>query len=228
MPRKPGKKAYRRKRKYIKRRRSKAITYLGGQFPNIAKVTMKHVQRSSYDITSGAFQADVWSLNSAYDPYYGTGGKGCAGWTQWATMYNRYRCSGSSIKVSLINVGSNPSVGSIAVALYPSCEASAMTNLDDCMAQKYSKYAFIQSLGSSQRTLRSSISVDKLGGLRKGTSMIDDQYTATVATDPAIQFYWILGFEPVDRSSNTTIQFYVEITYNVEFFDINTPAQAQF
>lgn len=218
MPNRKNKNKTKRRPRRGQGRRGSANRRGRGQFvPNEMHVTMRlsgHVDNAA----SSTYAEAGFTINDMFDPQGGSGAAQCLGFDQMAVLYNRYRVTGSTIKVraSLNSDSGTPTATALEaqVVVYPASVVTGATTVDDGMSQPFVKSSFIS--GEKPVTLRSSCSVAKL----IGNSVTADRLQAVVTSSPSKILYWHVGI--ISRAYTgirTTLA--VEVTYQVTFFERN-------
>jgi len=203
---------------------SSAVTVqysLTGGYPDRSRVRLKYVTNILYNTAVG--QTQVFSGNGLYDPdVTGTGGQPY-NYDEWAAAYSRYYCRGSTIKVTVLNLGSSVTTASFVFLCVPrhTTTSVATTGYLDAIAAPYAKYIALGSgaavSGSNGRVLVHTMSSQKMFGQKF------DAYTAineqVISSQPVHQWYWHLDTHALDDSAFQGARGLVEITYDVDFFD---------
>lgn len=213
---KKSKRTYRKKKSY--KRPSKAIVRgPGAVCPDHYFVKLKYSATITVSAAATYFNY-VFSGNSAYDPDVTSTGSQPTGFDQLCpALYRRFRVRASKIKVTYMNTGST-SGSYTKVALFPSTNSTAISDIQLAASQPYSKDSFVSGNGGNDvKTLSCYMTTKKIFGNR----LINDiDYSGTNSADPAQEWYWQLVCNSVDNATNLTSDYMdVVITYYVEFFD---------
>lgn len=194
----------------------------GLQWPDRIRVRLRYEERASFTMTSGALAQDIYRASGPRDPYQPSGGKNCMGWLQYAAMYQNYRCYGSTIRMTILNTGSNAATGTIIFCIVPTTSTSTIADIDNSLSIKYSKRLFYDSQGTSKNVGKSHMTIEKLFGVSHSTVQNEDDYQALISADPTNQIYWHVLAQPADQATTSTVIFYPRIDYDVEFFNRTT------
>lgn len=214
------KRSYAKGRKIYKSKKNKStlIKLPGTIVPDRVITKIKYVDRFLITITSGAVQEYVFRGNGAYDPYHGTGGSACEGFTQWAQFFNSYRVYSSKINVRLFNTGTTPATQTFVYSLAPATTSSGFLDMQDAMAAPYSKWQLV-ALPSQLGNLTNYISTEKILGLNKKAVEIDITYSSLTNNYPTNEWFWLVNIEVADLDATTSAIMWVEIDYYLEFYD---------
>lgn len=140
-----------------------------------------------------------------------------------ATLYQSFRCYGSSIKITLTP---KQTADNIELAITPSNQTGAPIAVATAMARPYSKRALMQ-VGKGKLGVNNYMSTNRLLGVTKSAIQNDlsGQFIGTFGTNPASQQYWIINVaKPNTTDSDADMDFEMTVTYYVEFFDLATYA----
>lgn len=187
-------------------------------------VRLKYVSQVAL-ASAGALATNVYSGNSCFDPDVTGTGHQPYFFDQWATFYADYTCLGSSIKVTPTDQTPTP-VGKI-VTVVPSDGKTAFssTDVERIQEQPYAKSNVTQA-STNLLSIRSYMSTGKIYGLRKDIVNTDAIFIAPVGASPVGEWYWHVGFHPLDQATPSTVHCRVEITYYVKFSSRQRPASS--
>lgn len=153
----------------------------------------------------------VYRGNSIYDPYAGVGGDSVAGYTEIATLYNRYQVYGSSIKVEIANQDAR----GLLLAVTPLIKSTAFADYQDASGQPYAKAGLLPEQGGPAKIVRSYQSTKSIRG---EAGVGDDELEALINADPAKQWYWHVFTATPDLSANLLYSMTISLTYYVDLF----------
>lgn len=213
------------RKKWGKGKASTAIIKQPSGAPDRLFVKLKYCEYLTWNQMSGAVSVAIYRGNSIYDPVVALGGGQPYFFDQWAAIYNNYRVHGCKAKVNSSGNGgggfnacmtgitfsnSSTSLGTSAQALY--------------QEQPYTRKSYLK-MGAAavgQNAMTSYMSTRKILGLSK-IQVEDQNFQATVNTDPATQWYiHVWSFTP--DSNQLAMNSWVELTYYVEFCNRAIPA----
>ena len=157
----------------------------------------------------------LFSGNSPYDPDVTGVGFQPTGYDQWSAFYRFYYCSGSSIRIALMNLDSTKLLRWGVVPGTNQLSTGDLATMDP-IEWPYCKYRDAGPLSSSKSytRLKSYMSTKKIYGYRTATN---NNFIASVTGNPTNIWYWNLFVNtPSLASSNITLS--LTITYYVTFF----------
>jgi len=158
--------------------------------------------------------------NGLYDPDIKTGNRGCYGFSEYATIYGKYRVMASKIIVKLIN---RTGGSTYRATVLPSDLASDITAgmILNAAAVPYSKSKYISILGTEPTVITNYMTTYKMEG-DKGAK-VDTTFASVTGNVPPNQWYWNVILEaitpPIDSETGCYID--VQIIYYVEFYSRN-------
>jgi hypothetical protein len=185
----------------------------GAGFPAVAEFTLEY--RQAVRVTSSATPYFYsFRLNSIYDPDYAIGGNQPLFTAQLAAVYQYYTVHHADVTVDCYN---NSSSQDTQVILFPTVIAAASGVLDSTAMRPLSKEGVCGRIGSTKTDLhfRSKFNISQLFG----TSLHDDNYSATFSANPINQAFINLAFQnlfsagvtPNDLYAIVKIKFYVSV-----------------
>ncbi len=203
---------FRRRRR---RRRGARITFLRLRRPSVLPDTtfMKfkyYFEDTLADAVVGTATTSV-RLNSPFEPIFGE--NPVLGWNQWEAFYDRYRCFGSSIKITFVNLsGANVAVR---CTLWPFTENTFPAPLNNIVAQPYSRSRYIQGdlSGGAIKTIKHFMTVRKL----QGRTSIDRDFTALTSANPAELFFWNIMCD-AQIGTNLNVRTNIEMTFYCQMY----------
>jgi len=168
--------------------------------------------------TTGSLYLYQFRGNSVYDPDYTGAGGQAAGFDQWAAFFNEYTVISSSLEIEYIS-GQNYSVE---VVTFPSYNVTSPASSLDASARPYAERSLQTGNGNAtHKILRSSMSTAQMMGVREEAILDDDQYGATVSTNPGSSAIWYWNIVAQNVSNTTTLNdcVRVHIIFDVLFHD---------
>lgn len=226
----PGKKAYRRryrrgKRQKLRVNRRAQLAYIGpGRAPLPDKYFTKLHYQDWVNVASGGVSGVsdlVFSGNGCYDPVAGIGGKGCAGFTEFAGIYQNYRVYASKIVIKTKSITDVTATGDGIVLLAPdrSSTSYTMSTTIDRQASPFNKVGMINRYANGNMPLIMKC-YRKTKNIYGETDIDDDNFSSAVTGLPAAEWYWHVVHARGDQSSISAApgyQMLVRITYFVRF-----------
>jgi len=185
----------------------------GQLVPDKLIVPMKYVQSVILSSASGA-QSYTFSMNSVYDPNVTSTGGSVVGFTPLAGLYQRYRVTSSAIRVNFTTTDD----AAIAVSLAPSSiNVGSTTSAEVIAGLKHAKPRILRVLPAAgygpSVVLEDSSSIAAIRGER----LYDEQdLFGSESTDPALQFYWMIGTSCINNPAYTC-NITVEVEYLTEW-----------
>lgn len=215
--RRTRRRAFVRRRAFRKRKPSFTVVkplYIG----DCAKVKLRFTDIGFGSNTTGPVR-QVYRGNSIWDPDVSLGGSTCMGWQAWNQFYLRYRVLGSAIKVVTFTSNSAANRMNINwVAVPVSNTAQLDATVQQSRTLPYAKVRNSQQ-GSGVSMIKNYISTAKMKGIPWNTPKIEEVYSSNMDGNPAQQWFWAITWGPMDGISIINVEFEVEITYYVEFYD---------
>jgi len=196
---------------------------LTGGFPDRSRVRLKYVEKV---LIGNIGQSQVWSGNGLFDPNVTGTGSQPYNFDDWAVQYNRYRCYGSTLKTWCVGFSATYPTTQFSFMIGPRHTTTSVIStqavLNDAWAAPYMTIRSESQLNAGYTPLnnscKKSMTTAKFLGLSQ-TEQMSDQYQALTTSQPAHQWYWHTSILAADAASNITAYLYVELTYDVEFFD---------
>lgn len=165
--------------------------------------------------TTTSMNLQLMTVNNPYDPDKTGVGHQPLGWDQWTAFYDRYKCFGSKITLTVLNESTTEQGF---VGLVCKNENTAVANLPTLMEKPYAKIRFIPTEGSGGKNpayVSSYMSTKKIFGVK----FLDDDYAALTSTSPANVAYWHIYVQAADEVTSCSFRFFVSIKYYVMFYD---------
>jgi len=226
-PRFRKQKRYRRfKKKFgTKMNRRAQLNYIGpGRAPLPDKYFTKIRYQDWINTASGGVTgvSDViFSGNGAYDPVTGIGGKGCAGFTELASIYQQYRVYASKIVVHIKSLTDVTATGDGIVMLSPdrSSTSYTMSTMIDRQSTPFVQTGMINRYANGNQPLVMKC-FRKTKNIYGESDIDDDNYAASTTGLPTNEWYWHLVIGRGDQSSISAAPGYqaiIKITYYVRF-----------
>lgn len=171
-------------------------------------------------VTTGAFSY-VFRGNSGFDPDFTAAGAQPANWDDYSALYKQYRVWSSTIRVHIVpgDASSEPTLWAVGPR-HVSTTLTAATQMD-FLTQPYVQghLRAVNRIGAPDSTVTMSMSTAKMEGLSNTEFQGRDDLTALVTANPAQQWFWHVCATNVDTSVTGSVAIYVELTYDVEFFE---------
>lgn len=184
------------------------------------EMTVKLVYHDFYTHTHTSGALNVWQFrgNSVYDPDFTYTGHQPNGFDEMATLYQRYRVSGSLIQVNfspLSSSGSNlPMVG----VVVPRAEDESISSLNAVCELPYAKMVNVSgnTADSAQHWQVSNyMTTKKMFGIK---DIEDLDYSSVVTSNPTAYWLWSVYTDSSNEASTSIVAITVKITYYVKFY----------
>jgi hypothetical protein len=196
-------------------------------FPDRMRAVLTYSQQYTLMLSNSASVArQQFSMNSLFDPDFTGTGAQPEFFDQLSALYNRYRCYGSAIKVTLIpfNAGSQINVP-VAVVLVPTALSLASSSYEDAAGLPRAQNRISTgNMDYKNQTLVASHSISEILGVKDVEGA--DRLQALITASPAEQALWAIVARTVDGVTATSLAVSVRITYDVEFFDRQIATQS--
>lgn len=212
------KRSYDWKSKYNNKKKNKlpsmVINKTPSFIPDVYVTKMKLSIPGSITSTSGALAITTLKGNTMFDPQGSAGSKQPVGFDQLALLYKRFCVTGSSCKVQICP---RAVVGADVVLIPEVSIASAFTTTDQIAEQPRSKraYGFLY----DKLIMDNYIATSTMYGVPPEKILTDEDFAGTGSADSPEQFNWVLGFQPSDKTTTSTIDYIIEIVYYCRWFD---------
>lgn len=193
------------------------MTVSRGLNADIAYVELRYVFNNTRNAVG--IGGNVFRGNGAFDPDFSGIGSQPMGFDQYGALFRRYRVIGSKVKVMAASRDGAETIGMYVVPLTTSAPAS--TSIKGYIEQQYCKTNYMgRADGSSKAMLTHQMSTSKIRGVAMTAIRNDSEYSGPIGGNPNLQWYWSVGFYDLSGNLGTvTVDYQVEITYMVEFFD---------
>ncbi len=160
----------------------------------------------------------VYRGNSVFDPDQTGTGHQPRYFDTYASLYTKYRVDKSKITIKAMNVSGTASVifGIVPITIltyttWPEYAELPRAKTADHLMAVAQRYGAELQYGASTSAILGLTNIQ----------LQDDDYGASVTTNPSHQWFWNVVFSTVD-SSDVSIMFEVTIEYDVIFYDRNT------
>ncbi len=157
----------------------------------------------------------MYYQTSLYDPRGSVGGHQPLYFDQLSAIYGRYRVLGVDYNVSVSTAG--PAGGTLYFMTAPT--STFETAVETLEERPLVARAVYNGYGG-QRTLKGHVTPWQVLGVSRQRYMVDDQYAATVGSNPAVMAYMVpyLYVGPAGGSASTEMR--VEFVFHAEFFEL--------
>lgn len=205
----------RTRRNKVYSKRIKGLVY----FPDRLYLKMMYSTFFNSLSAAGTVTHQVYRGNSIYDPDYAIGGLRPYGYTVYSSLYSKYLCYGSKIKISVTNLGGNSTA--LDIAIIPALDAATIINpiasVADMSGYPYAKVRRCGVDGKSY-TLSHYMSTQKIADIHKSALLSDYQFSADYNGNPIGGWFWNIYIDSPDNTKQFNIQVKVKITYYVELY----------
>lgn len=184
-------------------------------FPPLMKVDLQY--ESLITLAPGATVASyVLRGNSLFDPDYTGTGHQPRYYDQLTPIYGRYKVLSSAITVEMIN-GSGTS-GAI-FAITPNTEIITFTSWQQASELPRSKTSQIVPVASRYPfKLAAQATTKSICGLLP-FQVNDEDWSASVGTNPVQIWYWNVNVASIDESTNVQVSFRIRLKYQAIMYD---------
>lgn len=193
-------------------------------FPDIYACTLKYRERVVLTSSVGVPSIYQFSANSCYDPNITSTGTNPEGWQELSGMYTNYRVVNSRISVQFMNTATTNATSDGEMALSVQPNLTLPSTLEAIASAPYSKRAIRSLINNPPLTLSIGVPIHKVVGVNAEAVLDADKFsglTGAVGTgsNPVQNCAFSIGFQALDRSSTVAAITYVEIFYDVEFYN---------
>lgn len=166
-----------------------------------------------------------FSGTNIMDPGYTGSALSVAGFTQWSSMYNKFKVYASSINVKFMSSGDPTLPSAMRCFVIPLSAVGTLGSsltFDEAISQKYVRWK-VYNATTNFPTIRSRIGTAKMAGVAR-ESVRDEATTYTgvirpFAQAPPNEYFWAIGVSPVAVNAEQQVNVLVRLTYNIEFYD---------
>lgn len=196
----------------------------GSIVPDKVRVRLPFSTTINFTNIADSYAENIFRMNSCYDPDLTGIGNQPRGFDQWSGFYNRYRVVCSTINVKAMpqfESGSGGNTASARVVVFPSTNQAGVSDIDAALEQPYRKSfntGFYQG-GEKDEYVKTRMPVAQFAGVKESAIYDSQVYSAFVSTNPATEFYWVVGVSNESGTSSLSLDVNITITYYVEFFD---------
>lgn len=205
------------------------MLYKGIGLPDRFYTKLRYTQNIAMSSTLGGLAVQQMRGNSLFDcDLTGTGAQPqyfdqiCAS----SALYTQYLVYGSKISVRFSAVGDTYALGNWDVVLVPSQTVYASTgwgNFDDISASKNSKSKALAHYGQSLKSISHYATTSKMFDVKNIRDNLST-FSGTPSTNPTASWVWIIAGQPMDRTSTSSLNIQVKVTYYVQFFNLTDKA----
>lgn len=214
-----GKKGYRRRRAYRKRRGATTMVSSLAPIADRYVTKLRYVEGNSLTYTASTeYNSYQYRLNSIYDPNYTGVGHQPLGHDELATLYNRYRVVGCSYKVVMTN-RSTTYEGEVSVQLRPNMILSTLFSTVQEGPYSQTRTLCNANAGGSVCTIRGYIPISKIRGVVKNVVKSDDTYQAQFGANPSITPALNIYVRNQNTTANCDFAWRIYLTYHVICYD---------
>jgi len=207
-----------------------------GPFGPTMNTNLKYGDNIALTHTVGSIGIVTYRLNSLYDVdqtggghqprYYDT----LCGADAGTAPYEQYLVKGARYSVKFVNTNSaGGSIGYVACRVR-SGTSDALTTADFQALQEMPlcKYKIIQTHdgAGNMQTISGSVSIAKVLGVKNITDLEEARMTYTASPGSTESVYLDIMYMPLDGSTSATIRAIPELTYFVQFSELNKVAQS--
>jgi len=191
--------------------------------PDVYVCKMKYSERIAMAPVGGVLNTFPISGNSVYQPNILNGGKYPQGFAALSALYTSYRVVSSNISVDFASVGPGANVALVETAMSIEPTATTPVTIEAIRSAPYKVWKIQSTISNPLARLEMGISTHKIFGTDRSAILDDSRYTGQTGTSggssPSNNFVYNVAIQAVDRTSALSIWAYVEITYDVEFYN---------
>lgn len=226
-----SRKSLRRQRRY-KRRSYKSRPYTvknrayKSGLPDIFKTKLSYSE--SFTMTGLSTYDALYRGNGPYDPRTATGGTQPTDFDIYASAYESYVCTASSIEVRAIATGPGSNLVTAAmIVVLPVTQTSAATvSASTLWDMPWAKSTIIGPAGgSSHGYIKNYMSVRRFYGIpNKAPLQTADNLISSTSGLPADEFQWHIVGTSLDGNNINQIVVFVKVNYYITFFNRKEPS----
>ncbi len=166
-----------------------------------------------------AYNDNVFSLNSVFDPEISGGGHQPREFDTWASIYGRYRV----MRVLCEIIARQRASHGLSIVLVPTNSSTALAPFTDYV-NELPRAVWCGITGSSQPVVEKKVAFDPKAilGMTAGEYMADDTTSAATTTSPTQVVALHMVAYQVDQATVLDYEYEVRLRYEVEFYDRKT------
>lgn len=184
--------------------------------PDSYSVKMNYTWTGNLISTSGAGIHQKFRGNSLFDPDQTGSGNQPSGFDELMGLYNFFRVMGSSIDVTVTSA--NTTIADDFV-LHPQNGSTIIGTTTDAWSEQPYAQRRIGFSYNEKFHLKKYMSTPKMYGVSKTQVRNEDDYHGSSAGNPANEWYWILSYASIDRSTTQGVYVVVKVSYYATFYN---------
>lgn len=188
------------------------LNFRGLMLPDRFKTTLLYIHNFRF-MNAAATGTQIYRGNSCYDPDQTGAGGQPMGFDQFSIFYNKYRVTKSTLEISV-----SRSSESVRLCVVPSNSFTTPNTVDTAIQNPYN-VLFDVSSTISNFNKKITMPTYRIWGVHPQSVLTQDNFAATVSTDPADPWAWILLGASYDGVTTATVWLDIRIYFEVEFFD---------
>jgi len=191
--------------------------------PDVYVCKMKYSERIAMAPVGGVLNTFPISGNSVYQPNILNGGKYPQGFAALSGLYTSYRVVSSKIAVDFASTATGTNAALIETAMSIEPTATTPVTIEAIRSAPYKVWKIQSTISNPLPRLEMGITTHKIFGTDRSAILDDSRYTGQAGTSggssPSNNFVYNVAIQAVDRTSALSIWAYVEVVYDVEFYN---------
>lgn len=214
--RKPKNKRNKQNSQLYNQRPKSCLSWFGTGAPDEFRLKLCYAQE--FNLTSAGFGAtQQFRGNSVYDPDFTGVGDQPLYYSQWQTIYERFRVHGS--KITLRAVASVQPGVHLAISANPDTSTiGSVTTLANISSQRVAQNKYV-CVGAKETVFVMECSTPFIFGMPRNAVDTDDTLQGTISSDPAKTWCWQITALVTDKVSTVTVYCNMCIEYDVTLYD---------
>lgn len=196
--------------------RVKSIVKIGRSFPDKVNTTLRYYDLNVAVPATTTVTGVHYRANGIFDPYVPVGGHQPLGFDQWMAVYDHWVVNSSRIKVTFTyRDETGDVVHPFICGIYDDDDATNSLSVNSLVEAQGRSKTGILTTNQDRVVLYSSWRNTKTFG---PATLSDSRQAGSVAADPSEAHNWFIWLYNYGNTANT-INFFVDIEYNVTFFE---------
>lgn len=205
----------------VRNPRVTSVVTIGKEMPDRCRVILKYTDLYSFTAAPNP-SAQVWKINSLFDPDLTGTGHQPQGFDQWSAFYNTYQVYGAKVDLEIANDTASASVQCV---MAMSDTNSSAYNVLDTTELKWTKYKIVGPASATNKTRMSMyMSIKKIHGFNDISEV--ESTSANITGDPTdLAFCWF-KCQSMDILTNVKLFVRATITFYAVFSEQKNPAES--
>lgn len=190
--------------------------------PDSIRTTLKYCESVALTSSSGILTTYVFRANGLYDPDYTSTGHQPYYFDQYALLYWKYCVHACHLKVTVVNDVAHPGGYTVITVRPDHLSGAGPSNTPNTLERPGS--ALIASTSAYPGHASVFRTTEEMTGLTVNEQLATEELCATTTANPTRLLSAVLSTQAADFTSTNTVHCFVELEFDVTFFDRAQPA----